>query len=424
MIMDGELTSTVDGEDVIYSAGDMWSLADEQLHSVINHTNETVRVGVSVLLPPDELLTTFANPDDEAGYEVVYRTIQEVNDAPAPMQLLKAIVEFPPGSTMPPHFHGGNVLVTVLEGTLTLHEESGEIQYSAGDYWYEPAHQEHFATNDGAETVRVLATWLLPSGAAPTTFVEQEAASEEELEPNLVTATVHADLVQPGRVLMSARDNHWVYDSVPPLNGPNEEVNPLDATLGALISCGMYIYEAVAIENEISLDSISAVATGELGPRGVAGADVSPRLRSFQVTVEVEGPTTEEAAMMAEAFSQRCPIYTTLACSAPIEVINIVDGEAQEAFATEADPIVDHDEADDLELELAVPSASGRLIEFGRALISVRGNHWIYDSVPPIDGPNEEVNPLDALAGALPAKTISHCTPSMPQWRPISIRAA
>ena len=134
----------------------------------------------------------------------------------------------------------------------------------------------------------------------------------------LVTATVNADLVRPGRVLMSARGNHWIYDSVPPINGPNEAVNPLDATLGALISCGMFIYEAVAIENYISLDHVSAIATGELDPRGVAGAAVNPRIRAFHVTMNVEGPNAEEAQMMAAAFSERCPIHTTLARSAPI----------------------------------------------------------------------------------------------------------
>lgn len=228
----------------------------------------------------------------------------------------------------------------------------------------------------------------------------EEVAAEEDLQ--LVTAKVAADLVQPGRVLMSARGNHWVYDSVPPLNGPNEEVNPLDAILTSLIACGMYIYEAVGIEEEIETSNLSATAQGEFDPRGVAGVAVNPRIRAISVTMNVDGPTVEEAAMMAAAYSQRCPIYTTLSLSLPITVTNVVDGEEQEPLATEADPIVDND-ADEVELELAKPAASGRMIEFGRSVMSARGNHWIYDSVPPINGPNEEVNPLDALVGALPA---------------------
>ncbi len=258
--------------------------------------------------------------------------------------------------------------------------------------------------------------------ATPTPAPEEEAETEEAMEEaeteegdtedaemgeaeeelQLATAKVAAELVQPGRVLMSARGNHWVYDSVPPINGPNEEVNPLDGMLTALIACGMYIYEAVGIEQTIETNNLAATVQGEFDPRGVAGAAVNPRVRAFHITMNVDGPTVEEAAMLAEAFSVRCPIYTTLARSAPIDVTNVVDGEEQETIATEADPIVDND-INEMELELGIPSASGRMIEFGRSVMSARGNHWIFDSVPPINGPNEEVNPLDAFVGALPA---------------------
>ncbi len=267
--------------------------------------------------------------------------------------------------------------------------------------------------------VALLLTLVLPGGqllaqdATPTPAPEEEPAaeaaeSETEAETDaeedlqLVTATVKADLVRPGRVLMSARGNHWVYDSVPPLNGPNEEVNPLDGMLAAVIACGMYIYEAVGIEEGITTDNLSATAQGQLDGRGVAGANVNPRLRAFDITINVDGPTAEEAAMMAAAFSERCPIYTTLALSAPITVTNTVDGTEQEPFTTAADPIVDNDIAGE-EPTLGMPSASGRMIEFGRSVMSARGNHWINDSVPPINGPNEEVNPLDMFVGALPA---------------------
>jgi len=253
-----------------------------------------------------------------------------------------------------------------------------------------PAAEEEVETEEAMED----------ESASEETTSEDAAAMEEELQ--LSTAKVAVDLVQPGRVLMSARENHWIYDSVPPINGPNEEVNPLDGMLAALIACGMYIYEAVGIEEGIETNNLSATVQGELDGRGVAGAAVNPRVRAFHVTMNVDGPTVEEAAMMTAAFSQRCPIYTTLAPSAPISVTNVVDGEAQAIIATTADPLVDNDR-DEIELTLGAASASGRMIEFGRSVMSARNNHWIFDSVPPINGPNEEVNPLDAFVGALPA---------------------
>ena len=37
----------------------------------------------------------------------------------------------------------------------------------------------------------------------------------------------------------------------------------------------------------------------------------------------------------------------------------------------------------------------------GRSLISARSHHLVVDSPPPLGGPNEELNPLDLLLGAL-----------------------
>lgn len=238
--------------------------------------------------------------------------------------------------------------------------------------------------------------------------IDEEAEDEEaeagELEPVLVTATTHGEMVQFGRSLMTARGNHWVWDSIPPINGPNEEVNPMDAFLGALIACSMFIYEAVGIEQDIEISALSAQIQGELDPRGVAGFPVDPRLRGLAVTVYVEGPTPEEAAMMAEQVTTRCPIYTTLARSVPIVLVNVIDGEEWEGVATE--PLGHEEDADvdaEEELQLARPMAAGEMVQPGRAIMTARGNHWVYDSVPPINGPNEELNPLDAFIGALPA---------------------
>jgi hypothetical protein len=70
----------------------------------------------------------------------------------------------------------------------------------------------------------------------------------------LATARVSAQLSnQPGRAIVSARGNHFVVDSVPPLEGPNEELNPLDMLLGSLATCGIFIAERAAQEQEVAL---------------------------------------------------------------------------------------------------------------------------------------------------------------------------
>ena len=62
-----------------------------------------------------------------------------------------------------------------------------------------------------------------------TTGEKPEAAVAEGLSTATAVARVSN---QPGRAIVSARGNHFVVDSVPPLGGPNEERNPLGSGTG------------------------------------------------------------------------------------------------------------------------------------------------------------------------------------------------
>lgn len=138
---------------------------------------------------------------------------------------------------------------------------------------------------------------------------------------HVATVKVSAHLsAQPGRAIATARGQHVVVDSPVPLGGPNEEMNPLEVFLAALATCGVFVSETVAKEQSMPLQAVAAQVEGDLDPRGVRGADVNPRLQAFRVTLHVTGPTQEQAEVLASAFQQRCPIYTTLVRSAPIEL--------------------------------------------------------------------------------------------------------
>ncbi|MDX1615918.1 MAG: OsmC family protein, partial [Candidatus Promineifilaceae bacterium] len=150
-------------------------------------------------------------------------------------------------------------------------------------------------------------------------FTDGEPGSQAT--EGLATATARIVLSnQPGRAIASARGNHWVIDSVPPLEGPNEERNPLDMMLGALATCGTFIYEHVALTEGIPLTAIAATVEGDLYPAGVATGEINPRLRAFRVHMLLSGATEAEAELMASEFQTRCPIYTTLVRAAPIEI--------------------------------------------------------------------------------------------------------
>lgn len=59
---------------------------------------------------------------------------------------------------------------------------------------------------------------------------------------------------------------------------------------------------------------------------------------------------------------------------------------------------------------LVTAAASARSIgREGRAIVNARGHHLVCDSPPPLGGPNEELNPIEFLLGALAACAVFVC---------------
>lgn len=137
----------------------------------------------------------------------------------------------------------------------------------------------------------------------------------------LATIEVEARLSSmPARSIATARDHHFIVDSPPPLGGSNEEINPIEVLLSALATCGVLVSEKVAQERDIPLSAATASAEGDLDPRGVRGEPVNPRIQAFRVRLALTGPSKDQAESLVDAVRTRCPIYTTLERSAPIEM--------------------------------------------------------------------------------------------------------
>lgn len=150
-------------------------------------------------------------------------------------------------------------------------------------------------------------------------------ANEEDV--TLATAKASVEIVQDGRAIVSARGNRILVDSVPPLGGPNEEMNPFDLLLGSLGTCGAFVYEAAAIEMDIPLNSLSVDVEADFAPAGVRDGSVNPRVRAFRAIATADGPSMEEMELLADQWRLRCPVYTTLELAAPIEITNRLAGE-------------------------------------------------------------------------------------------------
>jgi len=138
---------------------------------------------------------------------------------------------------------------------------------------------------------------------------------------DLATISVESTLSnQRGRAILTTRNQHIIIDSPPLLGGPNEEMNPLDILLGALSTCGTFVFETAARELNLSPTHINIKVEAEFDPRGVKGVEgVDPRIQVFRVIISTQGLTNEEVSRLIDNFKTRCPIYTTLVRSAPIE---------------------------------------------------------------------------------------------------------
>jgi uncharacterized OsmC-like protein len=204
--------------------------------------------------------------------------------------------------------------------------------------------------------------------------------------PTTTTAKALVQLTnQPGRALLTARTNHFLIASAPSLGHPAEEVNPIESLLAALATCGLFVYETAAQQLEIPLQAAQTVVYGDFDVRGLSGAaEVDPRVQEFRVHMNLQGPDAAQAAALAEQFSTRCPVYTTLIKSAPIKITTNdepVGGPVAEGLAT------------------GVVTAT-LTNQAGRALVNVRNNNFVVDSPGALGGPNEEINPLDLLLAA------------------------
>jgi quercetin dioxygenase-like cupin family protein len=93
---------------------------------------------------------------------------------PGAFTLIARVRDFAPGAWTTVHIHGGPVLVTVLEGELTLRIHGGEQKYQKGGSWVELPGIEHVheVGNTGPVMASALGTTLLPDGAQETTTID------------------------------------------------------------------------------------------------------------------------------------------------------------------------------------------------------------------------------------------------------------
>ena len=97
------------------------------------------------------------------GPTTVYKTSLAVTEPLGEFDLVQLIVDFPSGTWTPSHTHGGELLVTVLNGEQTARDAQGvETIYKAGESFTETPGEYLEIGNAGQELVTVSAVGSAP----------------------------------------------------------------------------------------------------------------------------------------------------------------------------------------------------------------------------------------------------------------------
>ena len=108
---------------------------------------------------------TFAQATPE-----VKRTVLLRHDTPAPgFEAVLVRVETPVGGREGRHTHPGLLIIYVVEGTLSLdYEGKPTTDYKPGDSVVVEAGKIHEGINKGSTPIKVIATFVIPTGATLT----------------------------------------------------------------------------------------------------------------------------------------------------------------------------------------------------------------------------------------------------------------
>ena len=177
-VLQGQVTLREEGTAKTYSSGETWTETPGHVHSAVNEGTSPARVLVTALLPEGSELTTVTESGKQhpvPPVSVVYQAAMPLAAPAGAVGLLGVVLDFAPGAGLPDHVHGGNMVVLVLDGQITLTDQGSVKTYKSGEFWTEsPGHVHSAANLSGAHTTVALAV-LLPAGAELTTLAPTTA---------------------------------------------------------------------------------------------------------------------------------------------------------------------------------------------------------------------------------------------------------
>ena len=126
---------------------------------------------ICALLIPGMVTVATAQTGSPAPVNIVLQSFP-ITVAAGDYELINQVLDLPVGGGVPNHMHGGPVVVTVITGEVTLMEAGSERVVKSGETWTESVGYVHAIANRGTSTARVVASYLIPKGAARTTIIK------------------------------------------------------------------------------------------------------------------------------------------------------------------------------------------------------------------------------------------------------------
>ncbi|WP_062225878.1 OsmC family protein [Aureimonas frigidaquae] len=135
-----------------------------------------------------------------------------------------------------------------------------------------------------------------------------------ELDPDIASrVSGHADR-RFGRVVLSARQNHFVSDGRVSHGGAGEAIFAGELLLASLVACGLGIVHETAHDRQEPKPDVELTAQFLRDPQD------GTRFAALTLIFDFAETKRPLAELYVAAFTSRCPIYNTLARGGPIDV--------------------------------------------------------------------------------------------------------
>lgn len=122
---------------------------------------------------------------------------------------------------------------------------------------------------------------------------------------------------------LQAGKHIFTIDEPAGLAGDDAAASPVEIALGAFIACQVVVYRLYAQNLGIAIETIDAVAEGDLDVRGLFGIDenIRPGFSEIRLTVRITGPDTDARYQeLRRLVDANCPVLDLFANPTPIKV--------------------------------------------------------------------------------------------------------